>query len=72
MEAPPQSLHLLLSRPCGHDIADEDDEGSADEEKEEPDRRQRRAVTTPHVLELADADRPGDVYCPVECAGPRE
>jgi hypothetical protein len=48
------------------DVADEDDEGSADEEKEEPDRRQRRAMTTPHVLELVC-----DVYCPVECAGPR-
>ena len=37
------------------------DECSADEEKEEPDRRQRRAVTTPPVLTLADAGTPGDV-----------
>ncbi len=45
-------------------------ECSAYEEKEEPAQRQRRAVTTPPVLTLADAGTPGDVYMPVECVCP--
>jgi len=63
----PGRQNLLEPLMYHEDVADE---CSADEEKEEPDQRQRRAVTTPPVLTLADAGTPGDVYWPVERVGP--